>query len=68
MNNNFNKIDKATLDAARRGDKKALMSKLDEEERKKIDALLSDKNKLKQVLNSDAAKKLMKILGENNNG
>lgn len=68
MNNKFNKIDKATLDAARRGDKGALMSKLNENDRKKINALLTDKDKLQQVLNSDAAKKLMKILGENNNG
>ncbi len=68
MNNDFSKIDKNTIDAARRGDTDALMSNLSENDRKKINDVLADKDKLKQILNSDAAKNLMKILGGNKNG
>ena len=68
MNNNFDKINQETLDAARRGDKEAILNKLNDSDRKKIEAVLADKNKLKEILNSDAAKNLLKILGGKQNG
>lgn len=63
MNNNFNNIDKSTLDAARRGDTNAILKNLNEEDKKKIEEVLADRDKLKQILNSDTAKQLFKILG-----
>lgn len=68
MNNNFDKIDKKTLDAARRGDTDAVMSGLSDADRKKVNEVLADKDKLKQILSSDAAQQLMKILGGKQNG
>ena len=68
MNNDFGKIDKKTLDAARRGDKDAVLQNLNEDDRKKIEEVLADKEKLNKILNSDAAQKLMKILGGKKNG
>lgn len=68
MNNNFDKINKETIDAARRGDTNAVLSSLNETDRKKIEEVLSDQNKLKQILSSDAAQKLIKYLGGNKNG
>lgn len=65
--NNFN-IDKSTINAARRGDKDALLKNLSDDDRKKLEETLSDKQKLQQLLNSDAAQKLMKILGGKQNG
>ena len=63
MNNNWDKLDKATLDAAKRGDTNAVLQNLNDSDRKKIEEVLADKNKLKQILNSDTAKQLFKILG-----
>lgn len=68
MNNDFGKIDKKTLDAARRGDKDAVLQNLKEDDRKKIEEVLADKEKLNIILNSDAAQKLMKFLGGKTNG
>lgn len=72
MNNDIgkkiNNIDKKTLEAAKRGDTDAVLQSLNESDRKKIEETLSDKEKLKKILNSDAAKNLMKILGGNKNG
>ena len=68
MNNDFGKIDKKTLDAAKRGDTNAVLQNLNDEDRKKVQEALADKDKLKQILNSDVAKKLMKILGGKKNG
>lgn len=72
MNNDIGKkiknIDKKTLEAAKRGDTDAVLQSLNESDRKKIEETLSDKEKLKKILNSDAAKNLMKILGGNKNG
>lgn len=68
MNNDFNNINKETIDAARRGDTDAVMSKLSESDRQKINEVLADKDKLKQILNSDTAQKLMKIFGGKQNG
>ncbi|MBQ8740913.1 MAG: hypothetical protein IJY79_05145 [Clostridia bacterium] len=68
MNNNFDKMDKETINAARRGDTDAVMSKLSDSDRKKVSEVLADKDKLKQILSSDAAQQLMKILGGKQNG
>lgn len=68
MNNDFGKISKEDIDAARRGNTDAVMSKLSDGDRKKINEVLADKEKLQQILNSDAAQKLMKILGGKQNG
>ncbi len=67
MNNNF-KINKETIAAAKRGDKNTLLANLSDEEKKQLQSTLNDKEKLKNILNSDAAKQLMKILGGNKNG
>ena len=66
--NNFDKINKKTLDAARKGDTDAVMQSLNDTDRKKIEEVLADKDKLNKILKSDAAQKLMKILGGNKNG
>ena len=63
MNNNWDKLDKATLDAAKKGDANAVLQNLNASDRKKIEEVLADQNKLKQILNSDTAKQLFKILG-----
>ena len=68
MNNDFGKIDKKTLDAAKRGDTNAVLQNLNDEDRKKVQEALADKDKLKEILSSDAAKKLMKFLGGKKNG
>ncbi|MDO4608563.1 MAG: hypothetical protein Q4B40_05160 [Clostridia bacterium] len=67
MNNNF-KIDKDAISAAKRGDKNALLANLTEAEKQQLQATLNDKEKLQSILNSDAARRLMKILGETKNG
>lgn len=69
MNNNFGNIDKATIDAARRGDKDAVFKNLTTDDRQKLEQILNDKNKLQQILNSDAARQLIKFLnGDKKNG
>ena len=72
MNNNFseklNGINKDTIDAARRGDTNAVLQGLNDTDRKKVQEVLADQEKLKQILSSDAAQKLMKILGGKQNG
>lgn len=52
-------IDKSALTSAVNGDMSALMSSLDGETRKKLNAALSDSNKAKQILNSKAAQKIL---------
>lgn len=44
-------------------DAKELINKLPEAEKQKLQAILNDKQKLKEVLNSDTAKEIMKRLG-----
>ncbi len=67
MNNDI-KLNKETLEAAKRGDKEALMANLSESEKKQLMSALNDKEGLKSLLNSDTARRLMKILGGNKNG
>ena len=68
MNNDFSKLNKKTIDAARRGDTNAVMQGLSDADRQKVKDVLADKDKLQQILSSDAAQKLMKILGGKQNG
>ncbi len=68
MNNYFNKIDKKILDAAKQGDTNKILQNLNSDDRKKIEATLADREKLNQILNSEAAQNLLKILGGNHNG
>lgn len=65
--NKFN-IDKKTLDAARRGDKNAVLQNMNDDDRKQLEEALADKEKLQKILSSDAAKQIMKILGGKQNG
>lgn len=77
MNNNKNfyedilkngKINKDAINKAKNGDTSSLLNSLSPEDRKKVNDALNDKEKLKQILSSDAAKKLLNLLGGKNNG
>lgn len=50
--------------AAQNGDVQSLLKNADSEEAKQFNAVLSDPEKTKQVLNSPQAKALIKLLGE----
>lgn len=56
------KIDKKSAENASNGDISGLMSALSEEDKKKLSDALSDKNKARQLLSSDAAKQLLQNL------
>ncbi len=63
------KIDKKTIEAAKSGNTDAVMKSLNDADRKKMQEILADKEKMKKILSSDAAKNIMKILGgDNKNG
>lgn len=57
------KLSKNTIEAAKKGDTNAVMQSLNEADRKKMKEILSDNEKIKNILNSEAAKNIMKILG-----
>ena len=50
--------------AAQKGDVQSLLKNADTEEAKQFNAVLSDPEKTKQVLNSPQAKAIMKLLGD----
>lgn len=50
--------------AAQKGDVKSLLKNADSEETKQFNAVLSDPEKTKQVLNSPQAKAIMKLLSD----
>lgn len=54
-------------EAARSGKADKLLNKLSDQERMRLNEILSDKSKLEQVLKSDQAKQLMKLFGAENN-
>ena len=56
------KLDKNSVEKAASGDASGILSSLNEQDRKKLSEALSDKEKAKQVLSSDAAKQLLKSL------
>ena len=53
---------------AKSGDMSALLKNLSDEDAKKVTEILSSKEKRKEFLSSDAAKKLMDLLGGKDNG
>lgn len=58
------KLGKSALENAAKGDMSELFSSLGEEDRQKLSAALSDKNKAKEMLSSSAAKELLaKLFG-----
>lgn len=56
------KINKNSLDRAQKGDMSGIMSSFNEQDRKKLSAALSDKNKAKEILASKEAKDILKNL------
>lgn len=56
------KLDKSAVEKASHGDTSGILSSLNEEDRKKLNEALSDKEKMRKVLSSDAAKKLLNNL------
>ena len=55
------KIDKNMVENAKNGDLSGVLSSLPEEDAKKLKEALSDKEKTKQLLSSDAAKALINM-------
>ncbi|MBE6810669.1 MAG: hypothetical protein E7521_06400 [Ruminococcaceae bacterium] len=69
MNKNFDNLDKNILDAAKRGDTENILKNINPADRKKIEEIIADKNKLNQILNSNTARQLIKFLnGDIKNG
>ena len=71
--NNINRIAGGALNdddirKAKSGDVSALLDRLPEKDAKRVKDILSSKEKREEFLNSNAAKKLMKLLGGKNNG
>ena len=56
------------INKAKNGDTSSLLGSLSPEDRKRVNDALNDKERLKQILSSDAAKKLLNLLGGKNNG
>lgn len=59
-------IDQAKIDAAKRGDKKALLNSLSKEDLETLNTILSDKQKLEGILKSPQAIAILKALGGKN--
>ncbi len=65
--NSGGKLDKDTISkAAKNGDVSQLVNKLSQEDKQKLNNILSDKQALSEVLNSPQAKALMKMFGKGN--
>ena len=63
------KINKNQIERAKNGDISALAAGLDEDGKRKLNAALNDKNKLREILASNEAKEIMKkFSGGKNNG
>ena len=56
------KLDKQSLENAARGDMGGVMSGLGEDDKRKLMEALSDKEKTRQILSSDAARQLLNNL------
>ena len=56
------KLDKQSLENAARGDMGGVMSGLGEDDKRKLIEALSDKEKTRQILSSDAARQLLNNL------
>ena len=70
LSSSSEKINSKNIDDAVKGDFSGIMSQMSENDRKKLNAALTDKNKAKEILSSDAAKEVLKNLlnGGKNNG
>ncbi len=63
------KINKNTVDSAKNGDLSALIGTLNADDRRKLDAALSDKETARKILSSAQAKEILKkITGGKDNG
>ena len=76
-NNNFSErikklsggaLTDADIDSAKKGDISFLLKSLPESDARKVKEILSDEKKQKEFLSSDAAKKLLDMLGGKGNG
>lgn len=56
------KLDKKSVEQAASGDASSILSSLNAQDRKKLTDALSDKEKARQLLSSDAAKELLSRL------
>ncbi len=64
-----NKLDRQTLEkAAKNGDASSLVKNLSQDDKQKLDEILSDKEKLSEVLKSPQAQMLLKLFGGGKNG
>ncbi|MBO4432532.1 MAG: hypothetical protein J5852_03255 [Clostridia bacterium] len=68
LNASGTKINKNALEQAKKGDIGALSAPLDEQSRKMLGEVMSDKNKMREILNSDAAKEIIKKFSGDKNG
>jgi len=64
----MNNIDPEILKAAKAKDANALMSKLSDKDKEKLNKVLSDKETLQNILNSPLAAELIKKFGGGKNG
>ncbi len=63
VNNGKGNIKKEDIEKAKKGDISGIMSSLSKSDADKIKSILNDKQKTKEILSSDAAKKFLEILG-----
>lgn len=64
-----NKIDSKAVNDATKGNMSSLINSLDAESRAKLNAALSDRDKAREILNSDAARAIINsLLGGKNDG
>lgn len=71
QNNNFKNILNAFLSSdkeERKNIARQLMQKLNNEESNTLNEIMSDKSKLQQIINSDAAHDLIERINKNKNG
>ena len=62
MNKNFDNLDKNILDAAKRGDTENILKNINPADRKKIEEIIADKNKLNQILATNTNQPYKKIV------
>ena len=60
------KFDKNAIEAAKKGDTDALMKKLSDKDKQKLNAVLNDKEALENILKSPQAAAILKLLGGKN--
>lgn len=64
-----NKIDSKAVDDAAKGNINSLINSLDADSRARLNAALSDKEKAREILNSDAARAILNsLIGGKGNG